>query len=144
MTFTDTSGLSRDEQFALAELYKHSGITKERFCQERGINKNQLDYWLKKMREHKTDRTIAGIGNKQSAASVAVKAKDVGIDARCAKDPDGNACSAAETPRWVEVPYAPKCKPVTPSPSLGNVVAPAASCCTLTIRFAGAEIVLKA
>jgi hypothetical protein len=42
---------TKEEMFPMVELWQHSGLSKKRFCEEKGIVKSVFHYWYKKYRE---------------------------------------------------------------------------------------------
>lgn len=53
---------SEEKSFELCAEYRNSGLTQKEFCEDRGISRSKLTYWLKRERE-----------GKQGAAFVKVK-----------------------------------------------------------------------
>jgi len=48
---------SKEEMYPLIEEWKSSGLTKQAFCEQRGIVKSVFFYWCKKYRE---DQSVGG------------------------------------------------------------------------------------
>jgi transposase-like protein len=48
---------TKEEMFPMVELWQHSGLSKKRFCEEKGIVKSVFHYWYKKYRK-KMDRAV--------------------------------------------------------------------------------------